>query len=112
MPRRKNISESSEPSHKRPARTPDEWENTCINYAFELVERRLREGTATSAETVHFLKLGSTKERLERKLLERQTELLEAKRENLQSAARMEEIYTNALHAMKEYSGQPVEDEE
>ena len=112
MPRRKNISESSEPSRKRPARTPDEWENTCINYAFELVERRLREGTATSAETVHFLKLGSTKERLERKLLERQTELLEAKKENLQSAARMEEIYTNALHAMKEYSGQPIEDEE
>ena len=54
----------------------------------------------------HYLKLGSTKERIEREILEKQKALIEAKTENLQSAKRIEELYTNAINAMKNYSGQ------
>jgi hypothetical protein len=58
------------------------------------------------------LKLGSTKEKIEREILEKQKELIEAKTENLQSAKRIEELYTNAINAMKNYSGQTNNDNE
>ena len=38
--------------------------------------------------------------------------LIEAKTENLQSAKRIEELYTNAINAMKNYSGQNNSSEE
>ena len=38
--------------------------------------------------------------------MEKQKALIEAKTENLQSAKRIEELYTNAINAMKNYSGQ------
>ena len=63
------------------------------------------EGTASSQETTHFLKLGSTKERLEKDILEKQKDLITAKTESIQSAKRVEELYVNALNAMRRYSG-------
>lgn len=82
-----------------------------ISLAMDLVEQRLRDGTASSQETTHFLKLATEKERTERKLAEKQLELMEAKRQQIQSQARIEELYTNALDAMKRYSGHDDEDE-
>lgn len=93
-------------THKqRPAITPEGRENQLCALALDLVEQRLRAGTASSQETTHFLKIASTKEKLEKEILEKQRELLEAKTEALQSAQRMEELYSNAINAMKEYSG-------
>lgn len=71
----------------------------------DLVEKRLLAGTASSQETTHFLKLGSTKERLEKDILEKQKDLITAKTESIQSAKRVEELYVNALNAMRRYSG-------
>ena len=65
----------------------------------------MREGTASSQVITHYLKLGSTKERIEKEILEKQKELIEAKTQNLQSAKRIEELYSNALNAMRNYSG-------
>ena len=62
-------------------------------------------------EVTHYLKLGSTKERLEKEILEENKKLLAAKTENLQSAKRIEELYTNAIAAMKRYSGHNNEEE-
>lgn len=90
----------------RPALTPEARENQLISLATDLVERRLIEGTASSQETTHFLKLATTKARLEKEILEKQKELITAKTEALQSAKRVEELYTDALNAMKRYSGQ------
>ena len=56
----------------RTATSPEARENQLISLAYDLVEQRLRDGTATSQETVHFLKLGSTKDRIEKEILERQ----------------------------------------
>lgn len=36
------------------AYTAEERENELTNLAYDLVEQRLRDGTATAAETVHF----------------------------------------------------------
>lgn len=85
--------------------TPEGMENECIELAYELVAARLKAGTATSAETVHFLKLGSSKSRLESSNLEKDLELKQAKTEALQSSKRVEELYTEAINAMREYAG-------
>lgn len=89
----------------RPALTPEARENQLIGLAYDLVEQRLIDGTATSQETTHFLKLGSTKARLEMEKLEKENNLLVAKKDALDSTKRVEELYSNALEAMKTYSG-------
>ena len=96
----------------RPAMSPEARENQMIAYAVDLAEKQLREGTASSQVITHYLKLGSSKERLEREKLERENELLRAKAENLQSAQRSEEVYKEALKAMRTYSGQITDEEE
>lgn len=77
--------------------------------AIDLAEQQLREGTASSQVITHFLKLASTKEKLEKEILEKQRELLEAKTEALQSTQRIEELYADAINAMKEYSGKKID---
>ena len=89
----------------RPAINPEARENQMIALAEKLAEQQLMDGTASSQVITHYLKLGSTKERIEREILERQKELITAKTEALQSAKRVEELYANAIAAMKRYSG-------
>jgi hypothetical protein len=104
---------SSESSRKmRPALTPEGRENQLISLANDLAEKQMLEGTASSQVITHYLKLGSTRERLEKELLEKQKELIDAKTQALQSAKTIEELYANAMRAMKKYSGNgDVEDE-
>lgn len=97
---------------RRPAMTPDARENQMINLAVDLAERQLEEGTASSQVITHFLKLGSSKERLEREKLEEENKLLRAKTESLQSQKRVEELYAEALAAMRRYNGQGEPDED
>ena len=96
----------------RPALTPEARENQMIALAIDLAEQQLREGTASSQVITHYLKLGSTKERLEKEMMEKQKELIEAKTKNLQSAERIEALYTEAMNAMREYNGSNVQAEE
>lgn len=103
---------SSESSRKmRPALSPEARENQLVSLAVDLAEQQLRDGTASSQVITHYLKLGSTKERIEKEILEKQKELIEAKTQSLQSAQRIEELYTNALDAMRNYSGQGSSDD-
>lgn len=98
----------------RPALTPEARENQMISLAVDLAEKQLMEGTASSQVITHYLKLGSTKERIEKEILEKQKELISAKTKALQSAKRIEELCTDAINAMRRYSGQggPDDDEE
>lgn len=110
---KKNKSEREHiPPKMRPALTPEAREDQCISLAYDLVEERLRNGTATSQETTHFLKLGSERARLEKDILERQCDLLSAKTESLKSAKRVEELYAEAMRKMRRYNGQYDEAEE
>lgn len=100
------------PSKKmRPALTPEARENQLISLAVDLAEKQLIEGTASSQVITHYLKLGSTKERIEKEILEKQKELIDAKTENLKSTKRVEELYADALNAMRDYSGQGEKDD-
>lgn len=89
----------------RPALTPEARENQLISLAVDLVEQRLLNGTASSQETTHFLKLGSMKNQLEMEKLREENKLLQAKTESIQSAKRVEELYAEAINAMRRYSG-------
>ena len=103
----KKATNSSETSRKmRPALTPEARESQLVSLAVDLAEKQLMEGTASSQVITHYLKLGSTKERIEKEILEEQKKLIEAKTQSLQSVQRIEELYTNALDAMRNYSGQ------
>jgi hypothetical protein len=86
--------------------TPEGQDNHLVSLAYNLVERRLLDGTASSQETTHFLKKGSRKEILEIERLEEENKLLRAKTENLQSQKRVEELYSEAMTAFRRYSGQ------
>lgn len=108
MAKRKDSTPTTKSSSKkiRPATTPEARENQLISLAVDLAERQLLEGTASSQVITHYLKLGSSKEKIEREILEKQKMLIEAKTENLQSSKRIEELYAEAISAMKSYSGQ------
>ena len=93
------------PRRRPPATTPEARENQMISLAVDLAEKQLAAGTASSQVITHYLKLGSTKERLEKEILEKQKDLITAKTESIQSAKRVEELYINALNAMRSYTG-------
>lgn len=96
----------------RPALTPEAREDQLIALAVNLAEKQLLDGTASSQVITHYLKLGSTKERIEREILMEQKEMIKAKTDQLKSEKRVEELYANALDAMRKYSGQGVPDDE
>lgn len=105
MARQKAVITTPKRSRSRPASSPEARENQLISLAYDLAEERLRNGTATSQEVVHFLRLGSMKERKELELLSKKIELDTAKTEALQSAKRIEDLYANAINAFKSYRG-------
>lgn len=112
MRTKESLPASDESLSIRKAFTPEGRENQLIALAIDQVEDRMRNGKASSAEYVHFLKLASSKERLEKEKLELEKELLQAKTENLRSQKQTEEYYREAIRAMRIYSGQEQEEDD
>jgi hypothetical protein len=88
-----------------PGKTLEARENQLILAAVDLAEKQILAGTASSQVITHFLKLGSTSERLEKEKLEQENALLRAKTEALKSQKKVEELFSNAIAAMRSYSG-------
>lgn len=105
MAKAKGSQSSSNARQIRPALTPEARQNQLIALATDLVEKRLIEGTASSQETTHFLKLATQEAKLKVKILEKQEELISAKTESIKSSQRTEELYRDAIIAMRKYSG-------
>jgi hypothetical protein len=91
---------------RRPATTPEGREHQLVSQAVDLAEQQIRAGTASSQVITHFLKLGSTRERLEQERLEHENELTRVKIDALESQKRVEELYMEALTAMRSYAGE------
>lgn len=106
-----NTSNSEKRNRNHADRTPEGRENRLISMALDLAEERLRNGTATAQEVVHFLKLGSEKSRVEVEKLELEKKLVEAKTENLKAQKDMANMFNEAMQAMKRYRGDDDEDE-
>ena len=96
---------------RRKAITPEERENQLCALAVNLVEKRLQEGTASSAEILHYLKRASTKERLEEEILREQKKLVQAKTNNLEYEKQREQDYAKVIEAIREYSGYEPDEE-
>lgn len=96
---------------RRPGLTPEARENQLISDAMDLAEQQIRNGTASSQIITHFLKLATTKMELEKEKLRNENELLRAKTDAIQSAQNTEELYKNAIEAMRRYSGQGANEE-
>lgn len=94
---------------RRSATTPEAREQQMIALADALAEKQLREGTASAQVITHYLKLGTSREQLEQEKLRRENELKAAQIEQMAANARLEELYREALEAMRGYSGQPQE---
>lgn len=95
-----------------PSSTPEGRENQLIALAYDLAEEQMRNGTASSQVISHFLKLGSTRDRLEREILTEQKKLVTAKTGAIEAQARDSELYAEAMKAFGIYSGETAEDED
>lgn len=98
-----------QPRQRRPAETDEARESQLVSLAIDLAEKQLSEGTASAQVITHYLKLGSTREKLEQARLERENQLLEARVDTMASAKKVEELYAAALEAMRQYAGREME---
>ena len=105
MARVKPNTSPSQQRKRRRALTPEARENQMIALAMDLVESRLLDGTATSQETTHFLKLATVKYKQELQKLEQENELMKAKKKALEASEDIKKLYAEAIVAMKKYSG-------
>lgn len=110
----KRASENTEKITRRriPASSPEARENQLIALAEARAEEQLRNGTASSQVICHYLRLGSQREKLEREKLRSEVEMLAAKREALESAKRVEELYSEAMKAVRSYRGENTDEDD
>lgn len=112
MPKAKASGSSASQKPLRPPVSLEAQENLMISLAVQCAEKQLRDGTASSQVITHYLKLGSSKERIEKEILEKQKELIEAKTKTLNSNNEAKELYNQALVAFRKYSGANDVDDE
>ena len=105
------ISSNKPDTPLKPAFTPEARDQQMISLAYDLVEQRMRDGTASSQETTHFLKMATEKTRYQTELLKAQASYAMAKKEDLESNRRSEAIYEEVLKALRNYSGNGDPDE-
>jgi hypothetical protein len=110
MATRRTNHPNATPNKKPPATTPEGRENQMISLAVSLAEKQMSDGTASAQVISHYLKLGSSREKLEQERLAEEVGLLKVKAEAMASAKRVEELYGQALNAMRAYGGhEPLE---
>jgi hypothetical protein len=83
-----------------------------IALAVDAAEKQLRDGTASSQVITHFLKLATTRERLEQEKLSQEVERLRAQTKQIESGEKMEALYKDAISAMKSYAGYGSSDDD
>jgi hypothetical protein len=109
---RRNDDEHSAPRRRSPAKTPEERESMLISMAYERAEQQVADGTASSQLLTHFVKAGSTRDRIEKQKLEEEVLVLRKKVETMQSAVDMKNLMEEALDVFKGYQGRAVDDDD
>ena len=97
--------------HHLPETTIEGRENQLIAEAMDMAEEQIRNRTATSQTLTYFLKLGGTREKLEKERLIEENKLLRAKTDQLKSQQNMEAIFKEAISALTTYQGGKKSDE-
>lgn len=89
----------------RTATSPEQREAQLSDVAYDLAEEQMLAGTASSQVITHFLKMGSSRERLEQERMRHEVELMEVKKQQLEGQARVEALFADAINAFRGYSG-------
>lgn len=97
--------------HRRPASTPEARENQLISSAIDLAEKQILDGTASAQVITHYLKLGTTSEKMQREKLKYETELIKAKAQEIEANSRSEELQAEAIRVFTGYQGKESPDE-
>ena len=105
------TSKKSEAIRRPPATTPAGRLDQLKSDAYDLLETRIRAGTASSQELTTIMKMDMKKMDLEAVKLEHEVAVLKAKKEQMDSSKRVEELYANAITAMRSYNGGSSNDE-
>lgn len=105
MASRRKTDEDDLQSRRPPAKTPEGREAELINEAINLAEYQLRNKTASAQVISYYLKLGSSREKLEQERLANENQLLKARVEQLESMKNVERLYAEAIEAMQRYRG-------
>lgn len=105
MARAKRVKDPPINQYSTAAMTPEDREDQLILLAVDLAEQRLRDGTASNQLIAEIMKLGTTKERLQKEKLKRENEMLRAKTEAIEAQKHTDEMYKKALDAMRSYAG-------
>lgn len=110
MGRPRKVEGSPQKPYRSRAKTQEAREKELISLAEMVAEKQMRdelEGNGRASPTVvaNYLKLGTEKAKLEQRQLEADVELKKAKVEAIESAQRIEELYSNAMKAMRIYQG-------
>jgi hypothetical protein len=108
MAQRRDSDPDLSGSRRRPATTPDGRERQLIAIAVDLAEKQILAGTASAQVITHYLKLGSSRERLEQERIRHENELMEVKRKAIESQEDIQKLFAEATDAMKEYKGEDV----
>jgi hypothetical protein len=98
--------------HTRPATTPEGRESQLISLASDVAEKQMRDGSASAQVITHYLKLGSSREKLEQERLQQENLMTQAKIEQIASQGRTEEMFANAIAAFQRYSGKDSQEDE
>ena len=106
MASRRQTGSTNNKRRRPPATTPEDRENQLIAAAVDLAEEQLLEGTASAQVISYYLKLGSSREKLEQERLANENQLLKARVEQLESMKNVERLYAEAIEAMQRYRGQ------
>lgn len=88
----------------KPAMSPEGREQQLVSLAVDLAEKQLRDGTASPSIINHYLKIASSRETLEREILEKQARLIEAKASSITKDKEAEQLAKAAIEAMKGYT--------
>lgn len=103
---KRTSDQESQGSSRKPATTSEGRESQLVFLAEELAEKQLRDGTASAQVISHYLKLGSSREKLEQQRIAHENEMMRVKIQAAERATEIEELYRNAIDAMRSYSGQ------
>lgn len=112
MPKSANSPQRDEkdiPKRLPTARTRSRRVQQLVYQAENLIEERVRQGTASPTETVALLRLGTELEQANIERIKAHTAYLEAQRAKAEAETVNEELFTKAIEAMTRY--QPTRDE-
>src|SRR4051812_23483403 len=99
------VKKKEELKGARPQSTNEGREQQLIALAINLAEKQLRDGTASPSVINHYLKMSTSRETIEREILEKQSKLIDAKTKNIAKESETEELTKAAIEAMKTYTG-------